>query len=63
VPITLLQLIGAYLGANIAKIVYSTLQKFSVTPYIIGYFVLNNAYNNNTIIRALTLKIGFNATY
>jgi hypothetical protein len=63
VPIALPQLIGAYLGANMAKIVYSTLQKFSVTPCIIGYFVLNNAYNNDTTIRALALKIGFNAAY
>jgi len=44
-----------------AKIVYSTLQKFGVTPRMIGCFVLDNAYNNDTTTRALASKMGFNA--
>ena len=46
-----------------AEIIHSTLQKFSVSPYKIGYFMLNNASNNNTIIASLAQKISFNATY
>jgi hypothetical protein len=54
---------GAHSGENMAEIVHSTLQKFGVSSCNIGYFVLDNAYNNDTAITLLTLKIGFNATY
>jgi hypothetical protein len=54
---------GAHSSENIAEIVYSTLQKFSVSPCTIGYFVLDNAFNNDTAITAIAQKIGFNATH
>jgi hypothetical protein len=46
-----------------AEIVHSTLQKFGVTPSKMGYFVLDNAYNNDTTVRILASKIGFNASH
>jgi hypothetical protein len=62
-PIALPQLMGAHSGDNMADIVYSTLQKFGVTPRTIGYFVLDNATNNDTTITLLASKMGFNATH
>lgn len=62
-PIALPQLMGAHSGENMAEIVYSTLQKFGVSPRTIGYFVLDNASNNDTTIVSLAQKMGFNATY
>jgi hypothetical protein len=54
---------GAHSGENMAEIVYSTLQKFGVGPYTIGYFILDNASNNDTAIASLAQKISFNTTY
>ncbi|KAA8615108.1 hypothetical protein PtrSN002B_011378 [Pyrenophora tritici-repentis] len=62
-PIALPQLMGPHSGENMAEIVYSTLQKFGVTARTIGYFVLDNAYNNDTTITALASKFGFNAAH
>jgi hypothetical protein len=62
-PISLPQLMGAHSGENMAEIVHSTLKKFGVTPRTIGYFVLDNAYNNDTAITSLGLMMSFNATY
>ena len=62
-PIALPQLMGAHSGENMAEIVHKTLHKFGVTPRMIGYFVLDNAYNNDTTIRSLASKMGFNATH
>ena len=62
-PIALPQLIGAHSGNNMADIVHSTLKKFSGGPHSIGYFVLDNAYNNDTAITSLAVQMGFNATH
>jgi hypothetical protein len=62
-PIALPQLMGAHSGENMAEIVYSTLQKFGVGPRTIGYFVLDNASNNDTAIASLAQKISFNVTH
>ena len=61
-PIALPQLMGVHSGENMAEIVHSTLQKFGISPRTIGYFVLDNAYNNDTAITSLAQRIGFNAT-
>jgi hypothetical protein len=53
-PISLLQLIGAYTGKQLAKVITLTLTTYSITANNIGYFVLNNASNNNTIVTTLT---------
>ena len=62
-PIALPQLMGAHSGNNMADIVHSTLKKFSGGPHSIGYFVLDNAYNNDTAITSLAARMGFNATH
>ena len=40
-----------------------TMQSFRVDAKKVGYFVLNNAYNNNTAVVALADKYGFKAAY
>jgi hypothetical protein len=63
-PIALPQSMGAHSGGNMAEVVYSTLKKFGVGPATIGYFVLDNAYNNNdTAIVTLASKMAFNAAH
>jgi hypothetical protein len=60
-PIALLQLIGAYSSKAIAKVILVIFKEFKITVGKLSYFVLNNAYNNNTIINTLASKIGFSA--
>ncbi|KAF1979696.1 hypothetical protein BU23DRAFT_446958, partial [Bimuria novae-zelandiae CBS 107.79] len=50
-------------GANIAAIVNATLKSFKISTYSLGYFILNNATNNNAAINALAIKYNFNACY
>jgi hypothetical protein len=61
-PIALPQLAGAHSGEAIADVVMAIFAEFEITVGKLGYFVLNNAYNNNTTIATIALKIGFNAT-
>jgi type IV pilus biogenesis protein CpaD/CtpE len=49
-PIALPQLTGAHTGVRIAEIVDQTLQQFGVDSAKLGYFVLDNAANNDTAI-------------
>ena len=51
---------GQHSGNNIAAIVENTLENFSVTPETIGYFVLDNAYNNDTAVDYIAGVYGFN---
>jgi hypothetical protein len=62
-PIALPQLTGAHSGEKIAEVVLSILQEFGISSRTIGYFVLDNASNNDTTIHAIAQKLGFNATY
>jgi hypothetical protein len=39
------------------------MQLFGVDAEKVSYFVLNNAYNNNTAVAALADEYGFKATY
>ncbi|KAF1966851.1 hypothetical protein BU23DRAFT_485424, partial [Bimuria novae-zelandiae CBS 107.79] len=59
----LLSLIGQHTGANITTIINATLKSFKISAYSLGYFVLNNATNNDAIINALAIKYNFNARY
>jgi hypothetical protein len=52
-PIDLPQLTGAYTGERLAKVVILTLTTYGITADNVGYFVLNNASNNNTTVAAL----------
>jgi hypothetical protein len=61
-PFALLQITGAHSGEAIAEVVIAIFKEFNITVGKLGYFVLDNAYNNNTTITNIALKIGFNAT-
>ncbi|KAF1968297.1 hypothetical protein BU23DRAFT_480721, partial [Bimuria novae-zelandiae CBS 107.79] len=52
-----------YTGANIAAIVNATLKSFKISTRSLGYFILNNATNNDAAINALAIKYNFNARY
>jgi hypothetical protein len=64
-PIALPQLTGAHSGEKMARVVLKILQKFDINTRKVGYFVLNNASNNNSTILAILLKLGwsFNAIH
>jgi hypothetical protein len=49
-PIALPQLTGAYSGERMAKVVIKTLQDFKITSQLIGYFVVDNATNNDSTV-------------
>jgi hypothetical protein len=61
-PIALPQLTGAHSGDAMAEVVMAIFKEFNITVGKLGYFVLDNAYNNNTTITIVASKIGFNAT-
>ncbi|KAF7573636.1 Dimer-Tnp-hAT domain containing protein [Pyrenophora tritici-repentis] len=61
-PIALPQLTGAYTGEAMAEVVMAIFKQFEITVGKLGYFVLDNAHNNNTTINTLALQIGFSAT-
>jgi hypothetical protein len=50
---------GQHSGANIASIVSSTLQTFGITKEQLGYFVLDNATNNDKAMEALADEFSF----
>lgn len=58
-PIALPQLSGFHSGERIAEIIVKTLENFDITPAKLGYFVLNNAYANDTTIEAIGTSYGF----
>jgi hypothetical protein len=62
-PINLPQLVGAYTGEAIAETIIKTLKAYSITCDKLGYFVLDNAANNNTAIAAVARAYNFNAAY
>ena len=59
IPINLLQLIDVYTSEQLAKAITLTLTTYSITLLKLGYFVLNNASNNNTAIAALAYTFDF----
>ncbi|KAF2470764.1 uncharacterized protein BDR25DRAFT_224996, partial [Lindgomyces ingoldianus] len=52
-----------HIGVNIAAVVNATLKSFKISARNLGYFILNNATNNNATINALAIKYSFNACY
>ena len=50
VPTDLPQVTGAYLGEKIADCIESTLRKFGIAALKLGYFILDNAYNNDAAV-------------
>lgn len=62
-PIALPQLNGAHTGEAIATAVVATLRAYGITSDTLGYFVLDNASNNDTTIAAVAREFGdFNPT-
>jgi hypothetical protein len=62
-PIALPQLTGAHSGEKMAEVVSQTLQQFSINARTVGYFVLDNANNNDSAVAAIAQKMDFDATY
>jgi hypothetical protein len=61
-PIALPQLTGTHSGKTMAEIVMAIFKEFNITMGKLGYFVLDNTYNNNTTITTVASKMGFDAT-
>jgi hypothetical protein len=51
---------GAHTGNNIVLVVAATLRAFNVDEQRVRYFVLNNAYNNDTAVACLASEFSFN---
>ena len=58
----LLELYGQHSSNNISAVVATTLTNFRVNKALVGYFVLNNVYNNNTTVNYLASIYSFNAS-
>ena len=54
------KLYGAHTSNNIALVVAATLRAFDVDEQHVRYFVLDNAYNNDTAVAYLASEFGFN---
>ncbi|KAG9375945.1 hypothetical protein A1F94_013211 [Pyrenophora tritici-repentis] len=61
-PIALPQLVGAYTSEAIADAITKILQSFSINRSKLGYFVLDNAYNNDTAVNKLAAMYYFSAS-
>jgi hypothetical protein len=61
-PIALPQLTGAHSSEAITEVVLTIFKEFNITVGKLGYFVLDNAYNNNTTINTVAAEMGFSAT-
>jgi hypothetical protein len=61
--LSLPKLYSAHSSDNIALVVLATMQLFGVDAEKVSYFVLDNAYNNDTAVAALADEYGFKATY
>jgi hypothetical protein len=53
------ELHGRHSGVNIASVVATTLTSFGVDKDSVGYFVLDNAYNNDTAVASLANLYSF----
>jgi type IV pilus biogenesis protein CpaD/CtpE len=62
-PIDLPELASAYTGKAIAKAISMTLSAYGVTSSRVGYFVLDNAANNDTAIAALAREYNFDPAH
>jgi hypothetical protein len=62
-PIDLPQITGAHTGEQLAEVVTLTLTIYGITTDNVGYFVLDNASNNNTTVAALARHFNFTTAY
>jgi hypothetical protein len=58
----LLELYRQHSSNNISAVVVRTLTNFRVDKALVSYFILNNAYNNNTTVNYLASIYSFNAS-
>ena len=58
-PIALPQLTGAHTGQQLAKVVLLILEQFGISEATLGWFVLDNASNNDAAIAAIARKFSF----
>ena len=61
--LSLLILLGHHSGANIASIIHLTLRDFKIDGERLGYFVLDNATNNDAAVKIMADKFNFFAPY
>jgi hypothetical protein len=54
------EIVGSHTGVNIAESVAAIIHEFNLMDWI-GYFVLDNADNNDTAITALAEEFNFDA--
>ncbi|KAI1556015.1 hypothetical protein PtrEW4_012163, partial [Pyrenophora tritici-repentis] len=62
-PIALPHLAGSHTGDAIADTIKKTLQEYSIGSDKLGYFVLDNAANNDTAVSSLAHAYDFNAAH
>jgi hypothetical protein len=62
-PIALPQLTGAHTSERIAEVVGDIIDTFGITRSQVGYFVLDNAYANDTAVTKLTQRFEFTASH
>ncbi|RYN15484.1 hypothetical protein AA0113_g12563 [Alternaria arborescens] len=62
-PIALPQLTGAHTGERIAEVVGNIIDVFGITQSQLGYFVLDNAYANDTAVTKLAKRFQFTASH
>ncbi|KAF7443136.1 Dimer-Tnp-hAT domain containing protein [Pyrenophora tritici-repentis] len=62
-PIALPHLAGSHTGDAIADTIKRTLQEYSIGSDKLGYFVLDNAANNDTAVSSLAHAYDFNAAH
>ncbi|KAI2479361.1 hypothetical protein Ptr902_09572 [Pyrenophora tritici-repentis] len=62
-PIALPHLVGSHTGDAIADTIKKTLQEYSIGSDKLGYFVLDNAANNDTAVSSLAHAYDFNAAH
>ena len=63
IPIALPQLTGAHTGEKIAEVVSKSLEQFGVTSRTLGYFMLDNATNNDAAVDKITQQMGLTAAH
>jgi len=57
--LTLPEQLGLYSGYNYHNVIGNTIAEYNLGSRI-GWFVMDNAYNNNTCINFLVVELGFN---
>ena len=61
-PIALPELSGAHTGDRIGKTILEIFKSFKISPSKIGYFVLDNAANNDRALQTIAEACTFDAT-